>query len=236
MTSFKNADSKEIEKFDKVSQIWWDPKGEMGTLQTINPLRTTFIMEKLKVNSPKILDVGCGGGILSEALAKMGAQVTGIDLSQAALQVAKQHAQKQGLQIDYRYESAEELARKEAGSFDVVTCMEMLEHVPQPDKVIAACAQALKPGGSAFFSTINRTPKAFLFAIVGGEYILHLLPRGTHTYQKLIRPRELKNWAGAAGLEFSRFSSLMYNPLTRRFKVAAGREDVNYMAHFIKRK
>lgn len=236
MTSFNNADNKEIEKFDKVSQIWWDPKGEMGTLQTINPLRTIFIMEKINGGRPKILDVGCGGGILSEALVKAGAQVTGIDLSQAALEVARQHAQKQGLKIDYRYESAEELARKEAGSFDVVTCMEMLEHVPQPEQVIAACSQALKPGGFAFFSTINRTPKAFLFAILGGEYILHLLPKGTHTYQKLIRPRELKEWAGAAGLEFSRIASLMYNPLTRKFKVAAGKEDVNYMAHFIKRK
>lgn len=236
MTSFNNADTKEIEKFDKVSQIWWDPKGEMGTLQTINPLRTTFILEKNKEDSPKILDVGCGGGILSEALAKAGAQVTGIDLSRAALEVAQKHAQKQGLQIDYRFESAEELAQKEPGSFDAVTCMEMLEHVPEPEKVIAACAEALKPGGFAFFSTINRTPKAFLFAIIGGEYILHLLPRGTHTYQKLIRPRELKDWAGVAGLEFSRIASLMYNPLTRKFKVAVGREDVNYMAHFIKRK
>ena len=192
MTSFENADNKEIEKFDKVSRIWWDPKGEMGTLQTINPLRMNFIMEKLTVRNPKILDVGCGGGILSEALAKTGAQVTGIDLSQAAIEVAKQHAQKQGLKIDYRYESVEEVARKHAGSFEVVTCMEMLEHVPGPGKIVAACAQALKPGGHAFFSTINRTLKAFLFAIIGGEYILRLLPKGTHTYPKLIRPRELK--------------------------------------------
>ena len=235
MTSFENADNKEIEKFDKVSQIWWDPEGEMGTLQTINPLRMNFIMEKLTVHIPKILDVGCGGGILSEALAKTGAQVTGIDLSQAAIEVAKQHAQKQGLEIDYRFESVEEIVRKHAGSFDVVTCMEMLEHVPEPGKIVAACAQALKPGGHAFFSTINRTPKAFLFAIIGGEYILRLLPKGTHTYSKLIRPRELKNWAEENSLEFSRLSSLMYNPFTRKFKVAAGKEDVNYMAHFIKK-
>jgi 2-polyprenyl-6-hydroxyphenyl methylase/3-demethylubiquinone-9 3-methyltransferase len=234
MTSFNNADKDEIAKFDKVSEIWWDPHGEMGTLQTINPLRTTFIMEKLAVRNPRILDVGCGGGILSEALAKAGAQVTGIDLSQASLQVARQHAQKQGLEIDYRYESVEEIAQEQMASFDVVTCMEMLEHVPQPDKVIAACAQVLGPAGFAFFSTINRTPKAFLFAIVGGEYILHLLPRGTHTYQKLIRPKELKEWAAAAGLEFSRLSSLIYNPVTRKFKVVAEKEDVNYMVHFIK--
>ncbi|HUI87263.1 MAG TPA: bifunctional 2-polyprenyl-6-hydroxyphenol methylase/3-demethylubiquinol 3-O-methyltransferase UbiG [Anaerolineales bacterium] len=234
MKSFENADNKEIDKFDKVSQIWWEPKGEMGTLHTINPLRTKFIMEKLTVPHPKILDVGCGGGILSEALAKADAQVMGIDLSEPSLQVARRHAQSQGLEIDYRYESVEQVARDYAGSFDVVTCMEMLEHVPQPEKIMAACARALKPGGQAFFSTINRTPKAFLFAIIGGEYILHLLPRGTHTYGKLIRPQELKNWAGENGLEFSRLSSLIYNPLTRRFKVAAGREDVNYMAHFLK--
>jgi|SRR5271157_428668 len=235
MTSFENADNKEIDKFDRVSQIWWDPEGEMGTLQTINPLRANFIMEKLTVHNPKILDVGCGGGILSEALAKTGAQVTGIDLSRAAIEVAEQHAQKQGLKIDYRYESVEEVVRRRAKSFDVVTCMEMLEHVPEPGKIVVACALALKPGGHAFFSTINRTPKAFVFAIIGGEYILHLLPRGSHVYRKLIRPRELKNWAEENSLEFSRLSSLMYDPFTREFKVAAGKEDVNYMAHFIKK-
>jgi 2-polyprenyl-6-hydroxyphenyl methylase/3-demethylubiquinone-9 3-methyltransferase len=235
MKSFENADKKEIEKFDRVSQIWWDPKGEMGTLHTINPLRTNFIMERLTVSDPRILDVGCGGGILSEALAKAGAQVTGLDLSEASIQVAKQHAQQQGLEVDYRYESVQDVAHQQAGTFDAVTCMEMLEHVPEPGKIVAACAQALKPGGQAFFSTINRTPKAFLFAIIGGEYILRLLPRGTHTYSKLIRPQELKDWTHEAGLEFVRLASLMYNPFTRTFKVAAGKEDVNYMAHFIKK-
>jgi len=235
MAKFTNADDKEINKFDKVSKIWWDLKGEMGTLHTINPLRTKFIMENLNVRTPKMLDVGCGGGILSEALAKSGAQVIGIDLSQASLEVARQHAKGQALSIDYRYESAEEIALKNANGFDAVTCMEMLEHVPKPQKIIAACSQALKKGGHAFFSTINRTPKAFLFAIVGGEYILHLLPRGTHTYNKLIRPQELKSWAQQNGLDFVRLSSLIYNPFTRKFKVAEGKEDVNYMMQFIKR-
>ena len=235
-TPEKNVDNKEIEKFDKVSQIWWELDGEMGTLHVINPLRTHFIMEKLTTPHPKILDVGCGGGILSEALAKAGAEVTGIDLSNDSIEAAKHHASEQGLKIDYRYESAEQIAQKQAGTFDAVTCMEMLEHVPEPLKVIEACAQALKPGGHIFFSTINRTPKAFLFAIIGGEYILRLLPRGTHTYSKLIRPQELKDWANQTGLEFSRLSSLIYNPFTRKFKVTAGVEDVNYMAHFTKKK
>ena len=235
MASFDNADNREIEKFDKVSQIWWDPSGEMGTLHTINPLRINFIMENLTLHNPKILDVGCGGGILSEALAKTGAQVTGIDLSQASIETARQHAHIHGLQIDYRYENVEEFTQKHAGKFDVVTCMEMLEHVPEPGKIVAACAQALKPGGHAVFSTINRTPKAFLFAIIGGEYILRLLPRGSHSYSKLIRPRELKDWAEASGLEFSNLASLIYNPFTRTFKMAIGREDVNYMAHFIRK-
>ena len=234
MTKFTNADDREIDKFDKVSKIWWDPKGEMGTLHTINPLRAKFIMQDLDAGNPSLLDVGCGGGILSEALAETGAQVTGIDLSQASLEAARQHAKSRGVQVDYRYESVEEVAQRQAGSFDAVTCMEMLEHVPQPGEIVAACARALKPGGHFFCSTINRTPKAFLFAIIGGEYILRLLPRGTHTYSKLIRPDELKAWARESGLEFVRLASLMYNPFTRKFKVADGKEDVNYMAHFIK--
>jgi len=235
MTKFKNADDREINKFDEVSDIWWDLKGEMGTLHTINPLRTRFIMENFQGHAPKVLDVGCGGGILSEALAKLGAHVTGIDLSRPSLEAARKHAEMQGLDIDYRYESVEEIARTNPGDFDAVTCMEMLEHVPEPGQIVAACSQVLRQNGHAFFSTINRTPKAFLFAIVGGEYVLHLLPRGTHTYSRLIRPQELKNWSMSNGLEFSGLSSLIYNPFTGRFKVAADKEDVNYMAHFVKR-
>ncbi|MEO5829485.1 MAG: bifunctional 2-polyprenyl-6-hydroxyphenol methylase/3-demethylubiquinol 3-O-methyltransferase UbiG [Rhodanobacter sp.] len=235
MNQFSNADAQEIAKFDRVSQLWWDAQGKMGMLHTINPLRSKFITDQITRANPRIVDVGCGGGILAEALARTGAQVTGIDLSELSLQVARRHAAEQGLAIDYRYQNAEQLALEQAGSFDVVTCMEMLEHVPDPSQVIAACARLLKPGGRAIFSTINRTPKAFLFAIVGGEYVLRLLPRGTHSYRKLIRPVELRAWARAGGLDFLHVASLMFNPLSRRFHVDADREDVNYMAAFSKR-
>jgi 2-polyprenyl-6-hydroxyphenyl methylase/3-demethylubiquinone-9 3-methyltransferase len=233
MSQLTNSDLGEIKKFDDVAQIWWDPKGEMGTLHTINPLRMKFITDVMDLSGRKVLDVGCGGGILTEALARCGAQATGIDLSKDSIEAAKLHANQQGLNIDYRYENIEETASKHAGEFDAITCMEMLEHVPEPGKIIAACARLLKPGGHAFFSTINRTPKAFLFVIFGGEYILRLLPRGTHTYKKLIRPAELKQWAQATGLEFRRLASLIYNPFTGKFKVVE-KEDNNYFAHFVK--
>ena len=233
MSLFTNSDTEEIKKFDDVAQVWWDPKGSMGTLHTINPLRTKFITDGLNLSGRKVLDVGCGGGILTEALARCGAQATGIDLSNESIEAAKVHARQQGLDIDYRYENIDETASKHAGEFDAITCMEMLEHVPEPKKIIAACSRLLKPGGHAFFSTINRTPKAFVFVIFGGEYILRLLPRGTHSYRKLIRPSELKQWAQESGLDFRRLSSLIYNPFTRRFKVADV-EDNNYMAHFVK--
>lgn len=229
-----NVDPREIEKFDRVAQIWWDLKGEMRTLHIINPLRTRFILDPLNIGNAKILDVGCGGGILSEALAKAGAQVTGIDLSRDSLRAARRHAAAQGLEIDYRYESIEAIAGQFPGTFDAITCMEMLEHVPNPAGIVASCARALKPGGHAFFSTINRTPKAFLFVIIGGEYILRLLPKGTHQYNKLIRPAELRAWAAQNGLAFQRIASLIYNPFNRKFRVAAGKEDVNYMVAFKK--
>ncbi|TAL88619.1 MAG: bifunctional 2-polyprenyl-6-hydroxyphenol methylase/3-demethylubiquinol 3-O-methyltransferase UbiG [Candidimonas sp.] len=236
MTKFSNADTHEITKFDRVAQLWWDPEGKMGNLHAINPLRLKYIMDRIDILQPRMLDVGCGGGILAEALAKAGARVTGIDLSWMSLDIARQHADRHGLDIDYRYESAEQFAREQAGSFDAVTCMEMLEHVPDPAKIIEACARLLKPGGQAFFSTINRTPKAFLFAIAAGEYILHLLPRGTHSYRKLIRPRELRDWAHTGGLKFAGVSSLMYNPFCKTFTLAPGKEDVNYMAYFVKQR
>jgi 2-polyprenyl-6-hydroxyphenyl methylase/3-demethylubiquinone-9 3-methyltransferase len=233
MSQFTNTDTKEIKKFDDVAQIWWDPKGEMGTLHTINPLRMKFITDVMDLSGKKVLDIGCGGGILTEALARCGAQATGIDLSKDSIEAAKIHAAQQGLNIDYRYENIEETASKHAGEFDAITCMEMLEHVPEPGKVIAACSRLLKPGGHAFFSTINRTLKAFVFVIFGGEYILRLLPRGTHTYSKLIRPSELTQWSQQSGLEFRRLASLIYNPFTRKFKVVE-KEDNNYFMHFTK--
>lgn len=234
MTSFSNADHQEINKFDNVSQIWWDPNGEMGTLHTINPLRTRFILDHIHTPRPRILDVGCGGGILSEALAQAGARVTGIDLSLPSLEAARQHARAGGLEIEYRAISAEEIAAEQPESFDAVTCLEMLEHVPEPHKVVAACARAVKPGGTVVFSTINRTLKSLFAVILVGEYILRLLPRGTHDYRKLIRPAELKDWGRQAGLEFVQSASLIYNPLTGKFKLALNKEDMNYLLCFSK--
>ncbi|MBN8896398.1 MAG: bifunctional 2-polyprenyl-6-hydroxyphenol methylase/3-demethylubiquinol 3-O-methyltransferase UbiG [Rhodanobacter sp.] len=235
MTDSPNVDAAEIAHFDRIAQLWWDPHGKMGQLHAINGLRLRFITDRLTGTAPRVVDVGCGGGILAEALAKHGARVTGIDLSTLSLKVARQHAERGALAIDYREIDVETLAREEAGTFDAVTCMEMLEHVPEPARVIAACARLLKPGGVAFFSTINRNFKAFAFAIVAGEYILGLLPRGTHSYRKLIRPTEMRAWASAAGLQFNAVASLMYHPLKRSFRVAPGREDINYMASFTKR-
>jgi len=206
----------------------------MGMLHVINPLRSQFPFEHTDVRGKRVVDVGCGGGILTETLAKAGAQVVGIDQSELTLEVARQHAAQGGLAIDYRIQTVEELVAQEAGSYDVVTCLEMLEHVPNPAAVIDACARLLKPGGHAIFSTINRNFKAWLFAIIGGEYVLRILPRGTHQYEKLIRPDELRSWAGQSGLTHLRSASLMYNPLFKSFRVAGGREDVNFMMSYVK--
>lgn len=207
----------------------------MGQLHAINDLRLGFIIDRFATESPRVADIGCGGGILAEALAKAGARVTGIDLSRVSIEIARQHASRSRLDIDYRLTDIATLVAEQARRYDVVTCMEMLEHVPRPDEIIADCARLLKPGGVAIFSTINRTLKAWACAIVAGEYILGLLPRGTHSYRKLIRPVEMRRWASSAGFELQAVSSLMYNPFKRRFRTAAGRADVNYMACFQKK-
>ncbi len=234
MASSADMGLREIEKFGQLASRWWDPSGPMHTLHTINPLRMEFISRSLDLEGRSILDVGCGAGILSEALAKSGAHVTGIDLSAETLEIARQHAEANALEIDYRQASAEALAAEGPARFDGIVCMEVLEHVPEPGKVVAACSQLAKPGGRVFFSTIDRSLKSFLFAVIGGEYILGLLPRGSHTYRRLIRPQELKAWAGENGLELVAVSSFAYNPLTGKFKLVE-KEDIDYMLHFVKR-
>lgn len=230
----QNFDPGEIQKFNSYADLWWDPEGEMGTLHTVNPLRVSFITENLHISQPRILDVGCGGGILSEALARSGARVTGIDLSPTAVEVARDHALENQLSIDYRVMPVEEFAEAHPAQFDAVTCLEMLEHVPDPEQVVAACARALKPGGTAVFSSINRSLKSFLFAILIGEYLIGLLPRGSHSYAKLIRPAEIKGWAARNQLRFIRAASLMYNPLNGSFKLDFDREDINFLLKFQK--
>lgn len=226
----QNVDPAEIQKFEELASRWWDPESEFRPLHAINPLRTDFINLYSPVKGLKVLDVGCGGGLVSEALAVYGADVTGIDMGEAPLSVAKLHLLESGNQVEYIKTTAEQLAEERAGEYDVVTCLEMLEHVPAPAKVIEACSQLVKPGGDVYFSTINRNPKAWLFAIVGAEYILNLLPRGTHEFDKLIKPSELESWARENGLQTQRMIGLHYNPLTKNYKLAPG-VDVNYMIH-----
>ncbi len=227
----QNVDPAELAKFDAAAARWWDPQGEFGTLHEINPLRLDWIRQRCKLEGSRAVDIGCGGGILSEAMAAAGAEVTGIDMAGAPLEVARLHLHESGVSVDYRQMTAEALASEAAGRFDVVTCLELLEHVPDPAGVVRSCAELVRPGGHVFFSTINRSPKAFLFAIVGAEYLLRLLPSGTHEYQKFIRPSELESWARQAGLALRDSSGLHYNPLTRDYSLGAGL-DVNYLMHF----
>lgn len=225
-----NVDAAELAKFEALAARWWDPQAEFRPLHEINPLRLRFINERVGLAGKRIADVGCGGGILSEAMAGLGARVTGIDLGEAPLAVARLHLKESGREVEYLKISAEDLARERPGSYDVVTCMELLEHVPDPASTVAACAQLVKAGGHVFFSTINRTPKAFIFAIVGAEYVLNLLPRGTHEFLKFIRPSELERWGRAAGLGTRELVGMHYNPLTRHYRLGPG-VDVNYLAH-----
>ena len=229
MTETLNADAAELAKFSALAHRWWDPNSEFKPLHEINPLRLDYIERHAgAVAGRKVADVGCGGGILSEAMARRGATVTGIDLSDKALKVARLHALEAEIKLDYRRQSAEDLAAAEAGTFDVVTCMEMLEHVPAPAQTIAACAAMLKPGGTVVFSTLNRNPKSYLLAIIGAEYVLRMLPRGTHDWARFIRPAELSRWAREAGLDNLDVTGMTYNPLTRQYRL--GRDtDVNYL-------
>jgi len=227
----QNVDPAEIAKFDALASRWWDPQGEFRPLHEINPLRVDFIRQRVPLRDKNVLDVGCGGGILTEAMAVAGARVTGIDMAEKPLAVARLHQAESGTEVDYRQSTAEDLAVEMSAAFDVVTCLEMLEHVPSPKAVIESCTQLVKPGGDVFFSTINRNPKSFLFAIVGAEYLLKLLPAGTHEYEKFIRPSELDAWARPAGLELESCTGLHYNPITREYSLGDNL-DVNYMMHF----
>lgn len=233
MKAYANADASELDKFSKLASLWWDEHGSMGMLHRINPIRCQFIADHVDITDKHVLDVGCGGGILTEALARAGADVIGIDLSGRPLEVARLHAEATGVKVDYQLKSCEEMADTHPGKFDVVCCMEMLEHVPDPASTVKACARLLKPGGYVFFSTINRSLKAFLFAIVGGEYVLRLLPRGTHSYKSLIKPSELHRWSRKNGLGLLNISSFIYNPLTGNFRLKTG-ADVNYIVCYQK--
>ena len=226
----QNVDPEEIAKFAQLAARWWDPHSEFKPLHDINPLRLKYINDRVGLKDKTVLDIGCGGGILAESMAALGAVVTGIDLGEAPLAVAKLHLRESGRKVEYRYISAEDLARERPDSYDIVTCMEMLEHVPDPSSSIAACARLVKPGGKVFFSTINRNPKSWLFAIVGAEYVLNLLPKGTHEYLKFIKPSELERWARQAGLSVQEFIGMHYNPLTRQYRLGRG-VDVNYIAY-----
>ena len=228
-----NADPQELAKFSQLAHRWWDPKSEFKPLHGINPLRLNWIDKHASLTGKTVLDIGCGGGILSESMAGLGASVTGIDLSEKALGVARLHLLESGKTVDYRMISAEDLAAQAPASFDVVTCMEMLEHVPDPASIIAACSALAKPGGHVFFSTINRNPKAYLFAVLGAEYILRMLPKGTHDYAKFLRPSELSRWARSVNLEPDDLIGMTYSPFSDKYSLGSN-TDVNYLLHTVK--
>ena len=225
-----NVDPAEIAKFEALASRWWDPHGDFKPLHAINPLRVNFIDTQSPVCERDILDVGCGGGILCEALSQRGARVTGIDMGEAPLEVAKLHTIESGAKIDYRQITAEALADEEPGKYDIVTCLEMLEHVPDPASVVKACARLVKPGGDLYFATINRNPKAYLFAIIGAEQVLKLLPKGTHQYERFIRPAELAGWIRQVGGKVENIRGMSYNPLTDRYWLGTD-VAVNYLVH-----
>lgn len=231
MTQTANIDHAEIKKFEDLASRWWDKHGEFKALHEMNPLRLNFINAGSPLEGKKVCDIGCGGGILSESLSRCGARVTGTDMGKAPLTVARLHAMESDLDIDYQQITAEELARQKPAEFDVLSCMEMLEHVPDPASIINACFTLLKPGGSVYFSTINRNPKSYLLAIVGAEYVMRMLPQGTHDYAKFIKPSELDAWARSAGLELVNLKGVVYNPFTGLFSQSQD-VDVNYMVHY----
>ena len=234
-TPRENVDLAELAKFDSLASRWWDTEGDFKPLHDINPLRADWIDDLADVRGKSVLDVGCGGGLLCEALVHRGARVTGIDMGEAPLSVARLHQLESGAEVSYERSTAEAFAEQHAGEFDVVTCLEMLEHVPDPATVVGACATLCRPGGDLFFSTINRNPKAFLFAIVGAEYVLNLLPRGTHEYAKLIKPSELARWIRDAGLEMLEMTGMTYNPISKQYRLRADDVSVNYLMRARKR-
>lgn len=229
----KNVDENEIEKFSKMAHHWWDTEGELKTLHQINPLRLSYILEKTAISNKKIIDIGCGGGILTEGLSVEGATVTGIDLNKAGIDVAKLHLLESGAQVEYLLTSAENIALERPAHYDIVTCLEMLEHVPDPKSIVAACAALVKPGGHLFFSTLNRNPKSYLFAILGAEYLLKLLPKNTHDYAKFIRPSELSQWLRQSGLTPLAIKGIAYSIFSQTFSLTDD-VSVNYLVHAVK--